>query len=207
VVYRLSFETAGGAKGGRALCAQRIAGRPLADPALQPEVQRVVEAGKPVTLARAAELECFLPLVPGVAPPPALRGEVLSMGVPKENLDDAFGELSSAGRVSLRGIGFETGSAKLLSDSERALKAVKELLDKDRALSLLIEGHTDDVGSEADNKKLSQERAETVLEWLVSHGVAKGRLEAAGFGEERPIADNTLEEGRALNRRVDLVKR
>ena len=66
-----------------------------------------------------------------------------------------------------------------------------------------IEGHTDNVGAGPMNKRLSQDRAESVMAWLVVHGIPKARLSAQGFGMDRPIADNTTEEGRRNNRRVE----
>jgi OOP family OmpA-OmpF porin len=73
-------------------------------------------------------------------------------------------------------------------------------------LKLHVEGHTDNVGDAASNKRLSEARAKSVMDAIVQAGVAAERLEAAGFGQERPVADNRSEEGRARNRRVELVK-
>lgn len=70
---------------------------------------------------------------------------------------------------------------------------------------ILIEGHTDSLGGDAVNLPLSQKRAEAVLEYLVSRNVARERLRAAGLGSSRPIADNSSPEGRANNRRVEIV--
>lgn len=67
-----------------------------------------------------------------------------------------------------------------------------------------VEGHTDSVGSEVYNQALSQRRAESVASYLINHGVSSSRLEAKGLGESNPIADNSTEDGRALNRRVEL---
>ena len=69
-----------------------------------------------------------------------------------------------------------------------------------------LAGDTDSVGTEAYNQKLSADRAEAVRAWLVAHGVAADRLSAAGFGDTKPTADNANEEGRAKNRRVELVR-
>ena len=74
-------------------------------------------------------------------------------------------------------------------------------------MSLSIEGHTDDRGGTEANAALSLQRAEAVKRELVAHRVAPARLAAKGLGEAAPVADNALDEGRALNRRVELVKR
>ena len=73
-------------------------------------------------------------------------------------------------------------------------------------LGLRIEGHTDNTGDDASNKTLSQSRAEAVRDYLVEQGIDASRLEAVGLGEEQPVADNNTEEGRAQNRRVELVR-
>ncbi|MEZ4366588.1 MAG: OmpA family protein [Kofleriaceae bacterium] len=99
---------------------------------------------------------------------------------------------------------FETGSAELLAVSFGLLDDVAAMLvDNPQIESLQVEGHTDSVGSDAANKKLSQGRAESVRTYLVGKGVAAGRLVAKGYGETRPIADNATAEGREQNRRVE----
>lgn len=74
------------------------------------------------------------------------------------------------------------------------------------ALSVIVGGHTDNVGAPEANQKLSEERARAVVAALVQRGIAASRLEARGFGQTAPIADNRTEDGRAKNRRVELVK-
>ena len=97
-----------------------------------------------------------------------------------------------------------TGSAKILADSDELLTAVaKVITDHTEIKHVRIEGHTDNVGAAAMNKKLSQDRAASVMAWLVKHGVGKDRLMAQGFGMDRPIDDNTTENGRKNNRRVE----
>ena len=70
---------------------------------------------------------------------------------------------------------------------------------------LIVEGHTDDTGDAEINRVLSQARAEAVIVYLIAGGVDAGRLGAIGFGEDRPIATNATEEGRAMNRRIEFV--
>jgi OmpA-OmpF porin, OOP family len=99
---------------------------------------------------------------------------------------------------------FATGSARILADSNDLLIAVaRVILDHTEIQRVGIEGHTDNVGRAPMNKRLSQERADSVMAWLVSHGVPRSRLAAQGFGMDRPIADNATEEGRRNNRRVE----
>ena len=73
-------------------------------------------------------------------------------------------------------------------------------------LNISIEGHTDNVGTPAANKTLSENRARAVMQAVVAQGIAASRLRSAGHGQEKPIADNRSEDGRAKNRRVELVK-
>ncbi len=99
---------------------------------------------------------------------------------------------------------FEFDSAKLLASSEVVLNAVlKILVDHPEINQIRVEGHTDNVGKPAYNRKLSQRRAKSVVKWLVEHGIERERLRSQGFGLERPIADNDTEEGRQTNRRVE----
>jgi outer membrane protein OmpA-like peptidoglycan-associated protein len=73
-------------------------------------------------------------------------------------------------------------------------------------LKLRVEGHTDNQGSAAANQSLSEKRAQAVVAWLSAHDVPAGRLTAKGLGQAQPVADNSTEDGRAKNRRVELVK-
>jgi OmpA-OmpF porin, OOP family len=99
---------------------------------------------------------------------------------------------------------FATGSARILADSNDLLIAVaRVILDHPDIQRIRIEGHTDNVGKGPMNKRLSQDRAASVMAWLVAHGIPKARLTAQGFGMDRPIADNATEEGRRNNRRVE----
>ena len=86
------------------------------------------------------------------------------------------------------------------------LAELQKLLTTQPDWKLKIEGHTDSTGTKAGNQTLSQQRAASVVAWLVKNGVAASRLTAAGLGDTKPIADNSTPEGRARNRRVELVK-
>jgi len=115
-------------------------------------------------------------------------------------------EMQKTGRVAVYGIQFETGKADIKPESERVLAEIATLLREQPDWKLRVEGHTDNVGSKAANQTLSVQRAQAVVGWLAAHGADKSRLAAQGFGDTRPVADNSGEEGRAKNRRVDLVK-
>ncbi len=106
---------------------------------------------------------------------------------------------------SLDQIKFETNSATILPESDHIVEAVAQTLkDNPQIKRLSIEGHTDNVGSAPYNKSLSQNRAASVVTWLVKRGgIDKGRLESHGYGKERPIDSNSTERGRYNNRRVE----
>lgn len=115
--------------------------------------------------------------------------------------------LKTTGHVEVPGIYFDTGKAELKPASDAALAEIAKLLKADQALSVYVVGHTDNVASLEVNAKLSQARAEAVVQALVSrHGIAAARLTGRGVGPLAPVASNESEDGRAKNRRVELVK-
>lgn len=118
---------------------------------------------------------------------------------------DGFGcAIEERQTVELRDVTFEFNSAVLTAEGKVVLEpAVKFLLNQPQ-LRTEIAGHTDSIGSEAYNLKLSRQRAESVRAYLVSRGVSPAQLSAAGYGETRPVASNQTDEGRARNRRVEL---
>jgi OOP family OmpA-OmpF porin len=99
---------------------------------------------------------------------------------------------------------FETGSANLKPTSAEQLKNIAEIMKAYPKVALKIGGYTDNVGNADANLKLSQKRAENTRQELVKSGVDAKRLEAEGYGEKHPVADNSTEEGRQKNRRIDL---
>ena len=117
-------------------------------------------------------------------------------------------QLADKGSVSIYGILFDTCKATIKPESEKTLATIAEVLAKDRGLRLEVQGHTDNRGNKAANRKLSADRAAAVKASLVQkHGVAAERLTTAGFADDSPVADNATEAGRAKNRRVELVKK
>ena len=102
-----------------------------------------------------------------------------------------------------KNVQFFTGSIKLTPEAKAELDKGAVILNEHKTLNIDIEGYTDNVGSKALNQKLSQQRAEVVKAYLVAKGIAAERLTATGFGEEKPLADNKTEKGKAENRRVE----
>jgi len=99
---------------------------------------------------------------------------------------------------------FETGKAELLPVSHALLDEVAKMLkDNPQVETISVEGHTDSTGSPDFNRKLSQQRAESVAKYLSGKGVKAARMEPKGFGPDRPIADNETDAGREANRRVE----
>jgi OmpA-OmpF porin, OOP family len=119
------------------------------------------------------------------------------------SLSDA---ITKTGHVAVYGIHFDTGKATIQPDSESVLGEIVKLMQQTPDLKLRVEGHTDNVGSAASNQALSEKRAQAVVAWLTAHGVAANRLTAQGFGQSKPVADNSTDDGKAKNRRVELAK-
>jgi len=119
---------------------------------------------------------------------------------------DMLAALNKSGRMALY-INFDTGEATIKPESEKTIEEIASLLQNNAELQLSIEGHTDNIGSPASNKALSVARAEAVLNAVVGKGIDASRLTAVGWGQEKPIAQNRSEEGRAKNRRVEIVKK
>ena len=108
--------------------------------------------------------------------------------------------------VVLEGVNFELNSAKLQENSKRILDMVVRTMKSHPSLNVLVTGHTDNLGNEEYNRDLSQRRAESVKEYLVSEGIAPSRIETMGLGERKPIAPNSTPEGREKNRRIEIKR-
>lgn len=102
---------------------------------------------------------------------------------------------------------FDFDKSNLRPEADAILHPVLEMLQRDPSLNVDIEGHADWMGSDEYNIRLSQRRAEAVVDWLAAHGIARERLNAVGKGEREPIASNETAEGRQLNRRVEVRRR
>ncbi len=118
-----------------------------------------------------------------------------------------YDAVNSTGRVATEAILFSVGSSTILAESKPQLDEIGAALTAHRDLSLRIEGHTDDSGDQAANQALSEERAAAVREYLIAnYKIEGGRLTTAGYGSTMPLAPNDTPDGRAKNRRVELVK-
>ncbi|MGB5446897.1 MAG: OmpA family protein [Psychromonas sp.] len=129
----------------------------------------------------------------------ALREELLNSGVQVKRVGENELQLLMA-----QGIGFDSGSYELSGSIFQTLDAVAKILNEYPKSSLRIIGHTDSVGDAESNLTLSERRAESVGEYLISQNVKSGRLNTTGYGERRPIATNDTAAGRAANRRVEI---
>ena len=117
-------------------------------------------------------------------------------------------EIAESGRVAIYGIYFDFGKAALKPESKPTLDEIGKLLGAQPSLDLVVVGHTDNVGSLDFNMTLSKQRARAVEQALIGdYGIARARLQSWGVGYLSPVASNQSEDGRALNRRVELVER
>ncbi|MGZ3614206.1 MAG: OmpA family protein, partial [Thermodesulfobacteriota bacterium] len=120
--------------------------------------------------------------------------------------DAMYAALNKDGFVALY-INFDTGKSDITPESRGIVDQIAALLQAHPELKVSIEGHTDNVGTPQSNKTLSLQRAKSVMNAVGQKGIAATRLTAVGWGQEKPIADNRSEEGRAKNRRVEIVKK
>lgn len=122
------------------------------------------------------------------------------------NSDEIQDDLQTKGKAVLH-INFDTDKATLKSEGKDVVDEIFKVLLADKSLNVAINGYTDDTGHAVHNQKLSEDRAKTVMNALIEAGIEASRLSAEGFGAENPIADNSTEDGKAQNRRVELVKK
>ena len=131
--------------------------------------------------------------------PAAVRPEPV---VYQEEIIEVAPTLEVGMSITLNNVFFETGKYALFDISIMELDKVVSLLQQHPTMRIELEGHTDNVGNASANQKLSEQRAKAVYDYLVEHGIAADRLSYKGYGQERPVADNSTAQGRAQNRRT-----
>ena len=120
--------------------------------------------------------------------------------------NDILKDLNATGKAILY-INFDSGESTIKEESRPIVSQIMQLLNNYPEINLSIEGHTDSQGDNASNHSLSENRAKAVMNAIIAGGINSNRLSSMGFGEDKPIADNSTEEGRAKNRRVELIKK
>lgn len=125
--------------------------------------------------------------------------------IEKITADDILNEINNKGYATLY-INFDSGKSRISPDSYDVVSEIAKMMKANTSLKISIEGHTDNTGDEESNMKLSKNRARSVLMSLTNENIDKSRLKSEGFGQTKPIEDNTTEEGKAKNRRVELRK-
>jgi outer membrane protein OmpA-like peptidoglycan-associated protein/tetratricopeptide (TPR) repeat protein len=118
-------------------------------------------------------------------------------------VDIQLSPIAAGETMVLNNIFFGSGSSSLLDESKTELNKLVELFAANPKMRVEVGGHTDNVGNDQSNMTLSDQRAKSVLNYLVEKGVAAGRMEAKGYGKTKPVAENTTEEGRSKNRRTE----
>ena len=118
--------------------------------------------------------------------------------------EDWANALKAHCRLPLYGVTFDTDKATLKAESTSTLEKAAAALAGNATLSVEGQGHTDDVGEDAHNLRLSGQRAEAVRLWPTQHGVGGARLTARGYGKNQPVVENSSDANRARNRRVEL---
>lgn len=126
----------------------------------------------------------------------------IAVAMPPETAEAAPVE-PAAPAFRLDGVTFASGSSELNPESHPRLDSVVEYLTHKKSARIEVSGHTDNVGSRAKNKKLSQKRADACREYLIGKGIEASRIEAVGYGDEQPVANNKDDEGRKQNRRIE----
>ena len=197
---------------GLAIAALALLGTLFLSQRRAPDVAERVEPPRPAPAAVAQPT----PVTQAPTPPPAPEPSPTPAASPREAAPATPGFLAQLGqyleggaakprRFVFENLTFAAGSAELTESSREMVDGVASLLKGHPSARIVVEGFTDNSGSAAANTELSQRRAEAVKEALVQGGVDADRIEAQGHGPERPIASNTIADGRARNRRTELV--
>lgn len=135
-----------------------------------------------------------------------LQEEPFNQTIEKITADDILKELSEH-RKSILYLNFETDKHQISEEGKNVVDEITNALKKDISLKISIDGYTDNIGDAAHNTKLSNDRANAVMNALIANGIAKERLTAKGFGAAQPLVENNTDAQRAKNRRVELVKK
>ncbi|MCZ2474880.1 OmpA family protein [Aquirufa ecclesiirivi] len=130
-----------------------------------------------------------------------LRGRYLEL----DERDLVMAPIAKGSSMTINNLFFETGKATLTAESDPELKRIVQVMQENATLQIEISGHTDNTGSDELNNKLSQDRADAVKNYLINQGVKSDRIRTKGYGKMKPKADNSTEEGRQLNRRVEFA--
>lgn len=123
----------------------------------------------------------------------------------RSQIDIPLTALRAGASLLLHDIFFDVNQAFLRPESYAELDRLVRLMNENPDLKIEIQAHTDNQGRAAYNKKLSDRRADSALQYLIENGIAPERMRSVGFGDTKPVADNTTEEGRQKNRRVELI--
>ena len=123
-----------------------------------------------------------------------------------EGAKKLYDRILTDGKIITTGIKFDSGKSSLKAESMGTINEIYQILNEYPELKFSVEGHTDNVGADEFNLTLSKQRAETVKNQLISMGISSERLQSNGFGESKPLHDNSEDAGRANNRRVEFVK-
>ena len=217
IEFLRNYDNAVTSLGGRKISASQFTPELLATAGGREAIERHWNASPPVPdaehhtyLIRTPANEYWVHVSAGGAVP--LMGRVVVLE--KQAMQTSLGfldaaamkkELDAKGRVALY-INFDTDKATLRPDAQPVIDEIHKLLTNDASLKLSIEGHTDSTGGADHNRQLSASRARSVFGALVGLGTDPSRLGSKGFGPDKPIGDNATDEGRAKNRRVELVK-
>ena len=176
-----------------------------------PEAQAIAEAvlHDPVNRNKTTSLAMTMTTIVGQTT--AIGGSSTSLAAKQTSVEDRLAKLGATvtdTEITIRlpgSILFDFDSAALRADAERTLDELAQVLVAYAPRPARVEGHTDSIASDAYNQGLSERRAAAVVKWLNAHGIASGRLQGAGVGESRPVADNATAAGRQQNRRVEVI--
>jgi len=166
---------------------------------LEPEVitAPVVTETAPVTAPPVTETT-----PPVVTPPVVTTAPPAEKPAPKEEIPM---EAKKGRRYALNGVNFEQSQTTMLKGSETKLREVLKFMTENPKISIEVIGHTDKTGDERQNVRLSEFRARAVANWLFNNGIKSERIQTSGKGSSEPVSDNNTEEGKAQNRRIEIV--